>query len=333
MTQGILLVNLGTPISPAERDVKRYLTEFLTDERVIDLPYLKRHLLVKGIIVPKRYRTSAKLYQSIWTEEGSPLLVYGRRVEASLQEQLGPEYKVRLAMRYQEPSMKTSLEDLRGVKNLVVFPLFPQYASATTGSVYQKVFDILSQWEVIPSLRMISNYADHPALIEAFVAVSQTYALETYDHIVFSYHGLPQRHLKKADRTGQCLKDPDCCKKNPACYKAQCTMTTQEIVKSLKLPSDRWSQCFQSRLGKDPWIQPYTSCVLKQLLKEGKKRVLVFCPAFVCDCLETLEEIGSEYRSQFLKGGGECLDLVEGLNDHPKWIDAIEAIIKNAPPC
>ena len=327
MVQGILLVNLGTPNSPSKRDVKRYLNEFLTDRRVIDLPYLARQLLVRGLIVPKRYRASAKLYQSIWTKEGGPLLTHGKKVEGLLQERLGAGVLVRLAMRYQNPSIEEGLEALRGVERLTIFPLFPQYASATTGSVYQKVFDVLKKWEVIPPLRCISHYERDPALIDAFVAASEGYLISSYDHILFSYHGLPEKHLKKGDATGLCLKDPHCCKKNTLCYAAQCLATTEGIVQKLQIPKGKWSQCFQSRLGKDRWIRPYTSAVLDQLAEEGKRRVLVFCPAFVCDCLETLEEIGAMCQRAFIKKGGELLDLVPGLNSHSKWIDAIEAII------
>ena len=329
MTQGILLINLGTPDTPHPKDVKRYLKEFLTDKRVIDLPYWKRHLLVRGVIVPRRFQETAKLYRSIWTAEGSPLLIHGKDVTSKLQEQLGSSYQVRLAMRYQNPSIEEGLEALRGVQQLTIFPLFPQYASATTGSVHEKVFDILRRWQVIPSVRFISHYENHPALIEAFAAVAQDYELETYDHILFSYHGLPERQLRKGDLKGLCLKDPHCCQKNPACYAAQCQATTRGIVAKLQIPKEKWSQCFQSRLGKDPWIQPYTSDVLRRLAQERKKRVLVFCPAFVCDCLETLEEIQVTYRKEFIKEGGECLDLVRGLNSHPKWIDAIEGMIKH----
>ncbi|NGX50490.1 MAG: Ferrochelatase [Chlamydiae bacterium] len=317
MTKGILLVNLGTPDSPKEEDVKRFLKEFLTDGRVIDLPYLKRHFLVRCIIVPKRYRTSAKNYQSIWSEEGSPILRHGKRVESLLQERLGDGYRVRLAMRYQNPSIEEGLEALRGVDNLTVFPLFPQYASATTGSVHQKVFEVLSKWRVIPSLRLISHYEKHPALIDAFAAVASKYALDSYDHILFSYHGLPEKLVKKEESSA------------PYCYPAQCLATTRSIAKKLKIPEERWSHCYQSRLGKDPWIKPYTTSLLDRLVDEGRKRVLLLSPSFVCDCLETLEEIQCTYKNRFIERGGEALDLVQGLNDHPKWIDAIETIIKN----
>lgn len=324
---GILLVNLGTPNSPKPKDVKRYLKEFLTDKRVIDLPFIQRHLLVQGVIIPKRYKESAKLYESIWTKEGSPLLVYGKKVEILLQEKLGEGFDVKLAMRYQNPSIESGLAALRGCQKLIILPLFPQFASASTGSVYQKVFEILSKWEIIPELHMISNYANHPALIEAFATRGREKEIETFDHILFSYHGLPEHQVQKADRTGRCLKISDCCEKNPSCYSAQCFATTKGIVANLKIPEGKWSQCFQSRLGKDPWLKPYAATVLEKLATDGKKKVLVFCPAFVADCLETLEEIEGQYQKDFKASGGEILELVKGLNDHPKWIEALEILI------
>ena len=327
MKMGVLLVNLGTPHSFRPKDVKKYLTEFLTDRRVIDLPFLKRQLLVRGVIVPKRVKASAKLYASIWTKQGSPLLYYGQQLAEKLQEKLGEEYLVQLAMRYQTPSIEEGLRALKTCRKLIIFPLFPQYASATTGSVHEKVMSLLSKWEVIPEVHFLSNYAAHPAFIAAHLLRAKEYDLSRYDHILFSYHGLPEKQLKKSDPTGTCLINKECCKKNPHCYAAQCLQTTQKIAEGLNLPREKWTLSYQSRLGKSPWIRPYSDEVLKTLAKEGKKRVLVFSPAFVADCLETLEEIASGYRSLFLSHGGETLDLAEGLNDHPAWIDAIQKII------
>ncbi|MCP5506553.1 MAG: ferrochelatase [Chlamydiales bacterium] len=331
MKTGVLLVNLGTPDSPHPKDVKRYLTEFLTDGRVIDLPPLQRNLLVRGLIVPKRYKESAKLYQTIWEKEGSPLLSYGKKVAKGLQQKLGETYHVELAMRYQNPSMEEGLKKLKTYRKLIVFPLFPQYASATTGSVHEKVLKVLSKWQVIPEMRFISSYWDHPAFIQAHLERAKEYDLSSYDHILFSYHGLPERQIQKADHTGTCLVKRDCCAKNPHCYAAQCFGTTTKMTEGLGLPKEKWTLSYQSRLGKSPWIKPYSDHVLEKLAEEGKKRVLVFSPAFVCDCLETLEEIGCQYQELFKAKGGEVLDLVEGLNDHPKWIDAIERIICERP--
>lgn len=336
---GVLLVNLGTPRSPTGRDVFRYLIEFLTDKRVMDLPWLRRQLLVRGLIVPTRYRQSTSYYKQIWTPEGSPLMVYGKQVKERLQHTLGKEFHVELAMRYQEPSIEEGLAALidKGINHLIVLPLFPQYASATTGSVHERVMQILSRYPVIPRLTLIDQYATDPGLISAFCEVAAPYALEEYDHVLFSFHGLPERHLKAADRNKNCcLKKADCCQRlsqeNQNCYAAQCYATARAIAEKLDLSVSGYSICFQSRLGKDPWLQPYTSGRIAELAKEGKKRVLVFCPAFVCDCLETLFEIGVEYAAEFKHAGGQQLDLVPGLNAHPSWISTLKGLIENERP-
>lgn len=327
---GVLLVNLGTPDSPNPKDVHRYLVEFLTDPRVMDIPWLSRQLLVRGVIIPKRYRQSAQSYQMIWTEEGSPLKMYGHRVEKELQDRLGKEYKVLLAMRYQNPSIQSAIDQFQslGLNRLIVMPLFPQYASATTGSVHERVMHALSRWEVLPELRFINQYAEHPGLIKAFCKAAKMFDLGLYDHILFSFHGLPVRQVKKACR----LHGPECfehlSKNKHQCYVAQCHSTACAIANSLKLDSKRFSITYQSRLGKDPWLEPFTQDSIHKLAKSGSKRVLVFCPSFVCDCLETTYEIGVEYAGEFKQAGGERLDLVPGLNDSPIWIDALHDIIK-----
>lgn len=331
---GILLVNLGTPDSPRPADVYRYLIEFLTDARVMDISWLMRQLLVRGVIVPFRYRQSAHSYQAIWTAQGSPLKLYGYRVRDRLQEKLGDRFYVALAMRYQNPSIEEALAQLTEarVDSIVVMPLFPHYASATTGSVHQKVMETVSQFEVIPEMVFISHYGSHPKLIEAFAESASGYDLKEYDHVLFSFHGLPQRQILKADRNGCCLKSSDCChelsSKNQQCYSAQCYATANELATALQLQNGEYSIVFQSRLGKDPWLQPYFSEAIETLAHQGKKKILVFCPSFVCDCLETLYEIGVEYAAEFKKAGGERLDLVPGLNDHEKWVDALVDIIE-----
>lgn len=331
---GVLLVNLGTPDSPSGRDVYRYLIEFLTDHRVLDTSWLWRQLLVRGVIAPFRFRQSAKSYQAIWTPEGSPLKVYGYRVKELLQSQLGDEYCIELAMRYRSPSIEEGLNKLMqaGVQRITVFPLFPHYASATTGSVHQKVMELVSRYEVIPEINFISDYGTHPTLIDAFCEAASQYCLSEYDHIIMSFHGLPQRQILKADKEGCCLKSKNCCRtpssKNARCYSAQCYATARALAASLGVDEETYSVVFQSRLGRDPWLQPYFSERIEQLAHEGKKKVLVFCPSFVCDCLETIYEIGVEYAAEFKKAGGERLDLVQGLNDHPKWIEALAEIIK-----
>lgn len=337
MKTGILLVNLGTPDSPAPGDVYRYLIEFLTDQRVIDSPWILRQLIVRGAIVPFRYKQSAKAYQEIWTEEGSPLLVYGKKVKVLLQKAMGSDYAVELAMRYRNPSIHDALQHLmkQDLKRLIILPLFPHYASATTGSVHQKIMEELSKALVIPETTFINSYATHPALIEAFCQTAQDYTLDDYDHILFSFHGLPEKHLKKSDRNDWCLQSEKCCQdlcqKNTSCYSAQCYSTAKEIARSLEIHPKKMSISFQSRLGKDPWLKPYTSNVIEELAAKGCKKLLVFSPAFVCDCLETIYEIGVEYALEFKKHGGCQLDLVPGLNDHPKWIHALKTIILDYP--
>lgn len=334
---GILLINLGTPDSPQKRDVKRYLNEFLTDGRVIDLPWLSRQLLVRGVIVPKRVRESSRSYQAIWTEEGSPLMCYGIALQNKLQAALGEKFHVALAMRYRNPSIDAVLKGMEGrFERLIILPLFPQYASATTGSVHQRVMENLSQWEIIPETTFINSYYNHPALIEAFCAIAQNYPLDTYDHILMSFHGLPERYLKKADRNSHCLAKKECCQKlcdlNKQCYSAQCHETARAIAEKLGIPKEHYSVCFQSRLGKEPWIQPYTSDQLKTMIAKGCKKILVMSPAFACDCLETIQEIGVEYNHEFKTLGGQKLDLMHGLNDHPLWIKALKTLVMEKLP-
>ena len=335
---GILLVNLGTPDSPAPKDVFRYLNEFLTDGRVIDMPWLSRQLLVRGIIVPFRYKQSARSYQEIWTEKGSPLKVHGYALRDAMQEAFGEDYFVDLAMRYQNPSIESVLNNMlaKGIQKLIIAPLFPHYASATTGSVNQKIVELLSKRQVVPEVTFIQQFPTHPALIRSFVAIGETYQPLTYDHVLFSFHGLPQKHIRKADSRKHCFQAENCCQTfgehNHGCYSAQCYATAREIAKGLSLPEELYSVSFQSRLGNDPWLQPFTFEVIENLAKTGKMRVLVFCPAFVADCLETVFEIEVENRLEFQKQGGIDLDLVEGLNSHSVWVEGLKEIILDHLP-
>lgn len=314
---GVLLVNLGTPASPSPRDVYRYLIEFLTDERVIDEPWLKRQVLVRGLIVPFRYKQSALSYKAIWTERGSPLMVHSREAQTNLQERLKGDFQVELAMRYQNPSIGNALHALlqKNIKHLIVFPLFPQYASATTGSVHQCVMENLSTLKIIPRVTLIDGYAEHPSFIKAFASIEKAKRWSEYDHILLSFHGLPVRQLLS---------------NSPFCYAAQCHATAEALVKELQIPKEKYSICFQSRLGKQPWLEPYTSDCIRTCAERGHKKILVFCPSFVCDCLETIHEIGVEYAEEFKQLGGESLDLVESLNSHPAWIKAMQEIITDA---
>ena len=329
---GILLVNLGTPNSPSTSDVRRYLTQFLTDGRVIDIPWLPRQLLVRGIIGPFRAPKSAKTYREIWMPEGSPLMVYGQRLLTKVRAVVDPDIAVELAMRYQQPSIEQGLLRLKeqGVERYVIVPLFPQYASATTGSVHQEVMRILSGWQGIPEVLMIGDYFDHPGFIGPFAAAAREMDIDQADHVLFSYHGLPKRHIIKWDEHGVC-QFWDCCSSigpnNRLCYRAQCMATTRALVSELNLQEGQYSTSFQSRLGSDPWIEPYTSDVLEQLAAKGIRRILVICPAFVADCIETIDEIAVEYAEEFKHAGGESLTLVESLNDRDTWVDGLCQIV------
>jgi len=330
------LVNLGTPDSPSVSDVRKYLDEFLMDERVIDINPISRTLLIKGLIVPFRGPKSAKIYKEVWSDEtGSPLLHYSIRQQELLQQALGNNYIVELAMRYQKPSIEVALERLKKkqVANLKVIPLFPQYASASTGSVNQKIMQIVSKWPTIPDISFVNSFHDNEGMIEVFANNARKYGVENYDHVLFSFHGLPERQLTKADDTGKyCLQVPDCCSRfndaNRMCYSAQSHDTARLIAEKLNLPKEKYTVCFQSRLGNAPWKKPYTTDILKEQAAKGAKRLLVFSPAFVADCLETLYEIVEEYNEEFKHMGGEKVQLVESLNDDPVWIAALEKMVK-----
>ena len=332
--KGVLLVNLGTPDAPSRAAVYRYLKQFLLDRRVIDYPWLARNLLVRGIIAPFRSGSSAKLYKRLWTEEGSPLKVYGEKVAAGVQERLGDDFAVELAMRYQHPSIESAVGRLIGrqVSEIIVFPMFPQYASATTGSVHDEVMRVLRMKDTIPGIRMINSYYDYDPVVGIFADNARRFDLDSYDHLIFSYHGLPERQLRKGDPSGRhCTRVDGCCRNisaaNQFCYSAQCHATTRAIAGKPGLTADRYTTAFQSRLGPEQWAQPYTISTIEKQAERGAKRLLVFSPAFVADCLETIIEIGFEYQEAFEELGGEKVDLVPSLNDDPRWMDAIRDII------
>lgn len=333
---GVLIVNLGTPDSPSVPDVRKYLREFLMDERVIDIPFINRWLLINLIIAPFRAPKSAKIYKELWLEEGSPLKIYGYSVEEKLQKVLGDKFVVKLAMRYQSPSIEGALKELRKecLTEIIVVPFFPQYASASTGSVYKEVMRVVQDWEVLPEIKFTNRFLDHPKFIEGFAQLARNYmAKMDYDHFVFSYHGLPERQITKGDVAHICQFGSCCDKldsKNQHCYRAQCFETTRLLVKALEIPEGKYTTCFQSRLGKTPWIRPYTDEVIPELTKKGVKKALAFSPSFVADCLETTIEVGEEYKELFQKEGGEHWQLVESLNDSPIWIETLEDIIKTA---
>jgi protoporphyrin/coproporphyrin ferrochelatase len=333
---GVLLVNLGTPDTPSTPDVRKYLREFLLDKRVIDIPAIARYALINGIIAPFRAPKSAKVYKELWTDRGSPLLYHGRDLTEKLQTALGSDYHVAFGMRYQSPSIKSALEELKdkSVDRIIVLPLFPQYASASTGSVQDKVMEIVKDWWVIPNINFISSFCDDPGFINAFAELGKQHmAKDKYDHVVFSYHGLPERHILKGSDHGYC-KLGSCCntynKRNKYCYRASCFATSRLIAAELGLSEEQYTVSFQSRLGKDPWLKPYTDEILKDLPAKGFKKVLAYSPAFVADCLETTIEVGEEFKEMFMEAGGEKWQLVESLNSNPTWVEAVkEIILKN----
>jgi ferrochelatase len=331
---GVLLINLGTPDSPSTKDVRKYLTEFLNDPRVIDINPLGRFLLVNGIIVPFRAPKSARLYQHIWTKEGSPLLIHGLKVKRLLQESLGADFVVELGMRYQNPPLQVALDNLRKAKveRIIIIPMYPQYASSSTGSSVAKAIELLARWEVTPSLEIISKFYNQDSFIKASIEVARQYDLNQYEHFIFSYHGLPERHIRKGSEHyggGSCTLG-SCCdsigENNAYCYRAACFATTRALVKGLGLQEGKYTTTFQSRLN-DKWIKPYSDAVITEKAKAGVKRMLVFSPAFVADCLETIYEIGTEYNELFRKHGGEKIELVRSLNDHPLWIASLKEMI------
>ncbi|WP_426292803.1 ferrochelatase [Dyadobacter endophyticus] len=333
---GVLIVNLGTPDSPSVPDVRKYLRQFLMDERVIDIPYLNRWFLINLVIAPFRAPKSAKVYKQLWRPDGSPLKTYGYSVKDKLQKVLGENYVVELAMRYQNPSIEKALTALRKecLTEIIVVPFFPQYASASTGSVYKEVMRVVKDWEVLPEIRFVNRFLEHPKFIKGFVDLGKKYmAQHDYDHFVFSYHGLPERQITKGDVTGHFCQFGSCCDRldhrNQHCYRAQCFETTRLLVKGMGIPEGKYTTCFQSRLGKNPWIKPYTDEVIPELTKKGVKSALAFSPAFVADCLETTIEVGEEYKELFEKEGGQHWQLVESLNDSDIWVECLEDIIKN----
>lgn len=335
---GILLVNLGTPDSTSTADVRSYLRQFLMDGRVIDISPVGRFFLVNGVIAPFRAPKSAEVYRKVWTEQGSPLKIYGIAVKRLLQEALGPNFVVELGMRYKNPSVEEALTALAkaNVERILVVPLFPQYAGATTGSVHEEVMRLLSGWHNIPQVSFIDYFYNHPAFIDSFVQVAQPFMQRGgYEHYVFSYHGLPERQIAKQDDHNHCLRN-GCCDaigtKNRMCYRAQCFATTRLLAERLGIAPENYTVCFQSRLGKAIWIQPYTEDVIKELAAKGVKRVLAFSPAFVADCLETTVEVGEEYAHLYKELGGQQWDLVPSLNDSPRWIEAlVQLVAENLP--
>lgn len=327
----VLLLNVGTPDAPEVKAVRRYLTEFLNDPRVIGGPWLFRKILVNLIIVPFRAPKSTRLYQKLWTETGSPLLVNGKRLEAKVQQRLGDRYLVRLAMNYGQPAVTEVLKEViaSGVDRIVAFPLYPQYASSTTGSSVARVMRILSEELHMPAFSSILQYFDDPRYIGAMKDRLSAYDLKAYDHILFSFHGLPlsqvnAAHGGKSCDTFSCTAESN--DGNRFCYQAACYATARNLIHAMDIEEGSTTVCFQSRLTRN-WLQPFTDQALRELAKKGSKNVLIICPSFTADCLETTVEIGDEYRSLFLSLGGTTLDLAESLNDSDAWVEAVAQMV------
>jgi len=332
MSKGVLLVNLGSPDSPSVRDVRRYLREFLMDPRVLDVNWLVRFCIVNLAILPRRPKQSAHAYQSVWTPEGSPLIVISANVRRLLQQRVS--IPVELAMRYQNPSIPFALRKLseRGIDEVLLIPLFPHYAMSSYETAVVRVKEVAAKLTPAMKVHAQPPFYEQADYISALVASAEPLLAKGFDHLLFSFHGLPERHLRRSDPThSHCLTVQNCCTvPSPAhttCYRAQCLKTVAAFVKKADLPPDKYSVSFQSRLGRDPWLKPYTDYELARLPALGIKRLLVMCPAFVSDCLETLEEIGIRGKETFVNAGGTHFALIPCLNEHPLWLEALERMV------
>ncbi|MFP6655400.1 MAG: ferrochelatase [Myxococcota bacterium] len=328
---GVLLVNLGTPNGPDSASVRRYLREFLSDPRVLTLPGPLRWLLLNLVILPTRPRKTAAAYQKIWLPEGSPLRIHSEAHTTAVTRVLGDGFQVEGVMRYGDPSIASGLAALAtgGVDRIIVLPLFPQYASAVTASVAAEVFRCSDEAGNIPPIDILGAFYDEPEFADSWAALTAP-ALNEFaaDHVLFSFHGLPEDQIRASDTQGDhCLASADCCR-NPVaslkhCYRAQCYATADLLIAALELDTSRTSTAFQSRLGPRPWIQPFTDIILPDLAEQGVRRLAVFCPSFVADCLETLEEIGLRLRDQWHSLGGEALWLAPCLNEDERFARAV----------
>jgi ferrochelatase len=339
--KGVLLVNLGTPDAPTTSAVRRYLHEFLHDPHVIDIPAVARWLLVNLVILPTRPARSAAAYEKVWTAEGSPLLVNSVALTKKVAAQLQGEYEVALAMRYGRPSIAEGLAELkrRGVDALTVVPLYPQFAESSTTSSLEKVQALLQRdWPELREVKWVPPFYADAGYLDAFAAsVKETLAKEPADHVLFSFHGLPERHVQRTDPTGaHCLKSDACCASlvaaNAHCYRAQSYATARALAARLGLEERQYTVSFQSRLGRTPWIQPFTDLVIPQLAVAGVGRLAVVVPSFVADCLETLEEIGMRGRALFREAKGRELVLVPCINDRDDWSQSLVGLIRAGRP-
>lgn len=334
---GLLLVNLGSPDSPSVPDVRRYLDEFLMDGRVIDSPYLLRLLLVRGFILRKRPRQSAEAYQKIWTAEGSPLIVNSRRLEQQVAKLWNAP--VALGMRYGNPSIAAGLEQLQqqGVESVIVVPLYPHYAMSSYETAVEKARTVAARSKGAPRLHFLAPFYDHKAYRRVLAENTRPHLEGEWDHLLFSFHGVPLRHITSSDPAGDhCMSCDDCCfDDHPSistCYRAQVRRSARFLADDLSIPEHRWSVAYQSRLGNDPWLQPSTEATVVRLAQQGVRRLKVICPAFVADCLETIEEIDGRARNTFLEAGGEQFETVPCLNAEPAWARALVEMASDALP-
>jgi ferrochelatase len=328
----VILINLGTPDKPSRKAVARFLSEFLGDKRVIDLAYLWRKILVNLIIVPFRAGKSAELYRQVWTKEGSPILSNTRKLSIKLQKKLSGKYEVFMAMRYGNPSMTDVLSKIEQKKHkkIIIVPLFPQYASSTSGTIIDKALEIIRKWNYIPELKIISEFYQNPLFIQAWVEKIKKEQFENYEHFLFSFHGLPEKHVEQTHQNKSC--DELNCRTglnagNHACYRAQCYENTRLIARALNLPKEKYTVCFQSRFGKR-WLRPFTEDLIMEKAKNKTENLFVIPMSFVADCLETIVEIDTEYKELFLKNGGKKLKMLESLNDDDLWVSALTEMIK-----
>jgi protoporphyrin/coproporphyrin ferrochelatase len=332
MKTAVILANVGTPEAPRLGKVYTYLTQFLNDPRVIDIPWLPRKLLVNLVIIPFRVKNSTGLYKKLWTEKGSPLSYYSDSLAGKLEKNLGDDFRVFVSMRYGKPAIADVLANIKneGFGQVIIVPMFPQYASSTTGTASEEILNIIRRWEVIPQLKFIGQFYDHPAYLDAFVKNAKDHDLKAYDHIIFSYHGLPERHVNKV-HPGINVESCNCAGTFPDhgafCYRATCFQTTRLLAKKLNIKDKNYTVAFQSRLSKN-WLTPFSDKVVAELAQSGKKKVLVFAPSFVTDCLETIIEIGYEYQEIFREHGGETLQLAAALNDDDVWVEGLKTIIR-----
>ncbi len=331
-TKGVLLLNLGTPEEPTAKGLRKFYKYFFSDPFVFDFNAVGRWLLRNLIIIPFRAPKTAKDYATIWMDEGSPLKVYADRLLESVQKQYddaGEDVLVLNGMGYSEPFIWDTMAEFerRGVRDILVMPLFPQYSTATTESVFHGVRESAKKWKSAPNLKFVDDLYAEPAFISAWAGLIGKHIEDAKaEHIIFSYHGLPESNIKKADKNGVCEMGA-CCEtiteKNKLCYRAQCVATTKSIVAAMGWGEDRYSIAFQSRFGNQAWIQPYLDEHLEILIEKGVKKVAVVTPSFVSDCLETIHEIGIEYKEEFMEGGGEDFKLVPNLNDDKQWFDSV----------